>query len=189
MGSNKTKNLVLYAVLTALVIILQAVGATIKFGMFSITLTLVPIVIGAALLGPIAGAWLGFVFGAVVLISGDAAPFLAVDILGTVITVIAKGTLAGLFTGLTYKALIKLNMYVATALSAIVCPVVNTGIFLLGCYAFFMPTITEWATQLGFPSASNYIIFGLVGVNFLLEIGANVILSPVIIRLLKIKKA
>lgn len=33
------------------------------------TLTLVPIVVGAALYGPRAGAWLGFVFGAVVLIA------------------------------------------------------------------------------------------------------------------------
>ena len=189
MNSGKTKNLVLYAVLTALVIILQAVGATIKFGMFSITLTLVPIVIGAALLGAKAGAWLGFVFSAVVIISGDAAPFLAVNIPGTIITVIAKGTLAGLLTGLVYNALKNINIYVATAISAIVCPVVNTGIFLIGCFVFFMDTITMWATQLGFPSASNYIIFGLVGVNFLLEVGANVILSPAIIRLLKIKKA
>ena len=46
-----TKNLVMYAVLTAIVVVLQLLGAFIKFGPFSISLVLVPIVIGAALLG------------------------------------------------------------------------------------------------------------------------------------------
>ena len=41
------------------------------------------IVVGAALYGPLAGAWFGFVFGLVVLLSGDAAAFLVVSPLGT----------------------------------------------------------------------------------------------------------
>ena len=49
-------------VLTALVIVLQAIGSVIRFGTFSITLVLAPIIIGAALYGWKAGAWLGFVF-------------------------------------------------------------------------------------------------------------------------------
>jgi uncharacterized membrane protein len=68
-------NLTLLGILTAIVIVLQAIGATIKFGPFSITLVLLPIVIGAALIHPLAGGWLGFVFSIVVLLT-DAAPFL-----------------------------------------------------------------------------------------------------------------
>ena len=185
--SKATQNLVMYAILTALVIILQALGSFIHFGPFSVTLVLVPIVIGAALCGPKAGAWLGFVFSMVVLLSGDAAAFLAVNVPGTIATVIAKGTLAGLVTGFVYKSARKLNIYAATAISALVCPIVNTGIFLIGCLLFFMETITTWAG--GSDLVASYIIFVLVGANFLFEIAVNVILCPAIIRLLKLRKA
>ena len=142
------QKLVLSGILTALVIILQLMGSFIRFGMFSISLVLVPIVIGAALCGYKTGAWLGFVFGMAVLLSGDASAFFAVDIIGTVITVLVKGTLCGLAAGLTYKLLEKYNRYIAVIAAAIVCPVVNTGIFLLGCSVFFMGTIVVklWKT-------------------------------------------
>ena len=68
-----------------------------------ISLVLIPIVIGAATCGPKIGAWLGFVFGIFVLISGDAAAFLSVDIFGTIVTVLLKGTLCGLAAGYVYK--------------------------------------------------------------------------------------
>jgi len=185
--SKSTQNLVMYAILTALVIILQVLGSFIHFGPFSVTLVLVPVVIGAALCGPKAGAWLGFIFSIVVLLSGDAAAFLTVNVPGTIITVIAKGTLAGLVTGFVYKSARKLNIYAAAAVSALVCPVVNTGVFLLVCLLFFMEIITTWAG--GSDLVASYIIFGLVGANFLFEVAVNVILCPAIIRLLKIRKA
>lgn len=180
-----TKTLVLSAVLTALVIALQFIGATIKLGPFSISLVLAPIIIGAATCGVWTGAWLGFVFGIVVLISGDAAAFLAVNPLGTVITVILKGTLCGLLSGYAYKLLSNKNKYLAVIVSAVVCPVVNTGIFLLGCLIFFMETIAQWAQGLGFgDNVAEYMIVVLVGLNFVVEFVVNVVLSPVIVRLI-----
>ena len=184
-----TKNLVLSAILTALVIILQFMGAFVRFGPFSISLVLIPIVIGAASCGKGIGAWLGLVFGIVVLASGDAAAFLAINPLGTVITVLLKGTACGFLAGLAYKALEKTNKTLAVALAAIVCPLANTGIFLLGCLAFFMGTIAEWASAFGFGNnVTEYMIFGLVGANFLFELLTNIILSPIIVRLLNIRK-
>ena len=181
--------MVLGAVLTALVVILQFVGAVIKFGPFSISLVLVPIVIGCATCGIGIGAWLGFIFGVTVLISGDAAAFLAVSPIGTIITVLLKGTLCGLFAGLVYKALASKNRYIAVAAAAIICPLVNTGVFLLGCLLFFMETVKEWAVGFGFGEAvGQYMIFGLVGSNFLVELAINVVLSPVIVRLLNIRE-
>lgn len=184
-----TATMVLAAVLTALVIVLQLVGAVVRFGPFSISLVLVPIVIGAASCGAGVGAWLGLTFGVVVLLSGDAAAFLAVNPLGTVITVLVKGTACGLLSGLIYKYLEKNNRYLAVAIAALVCPIVNTGVFLLGCLLFFMPTITEWAAaaELG-GNVAEYMIFVLVGVNFLVEVAVNIVLSPVIIRLLNYRK-
>lgn len=68
-STEKTRRLVGLSIFTALVIVLQLVATFVKIGSFPVTLTLVPIVVGAALYGPRAGAWLGFVFGAVVLIA------------------------------------------------------------------------------------------------------------------------
>lgn len=188
MTTNKmsTKTLVLAALLTALVVVLQFMGAFIKLGVFSISLVLVPIVIGAATCGKKIGAWLGFVFGVVVLLSGDAAAFLAVNVFGTVLTVLIKGTLCGLFAGIFYDLIKGKSKYAAVAVSAIICPVVNTGVFLLGCLLFFMPTITEWA---GSQAVAEYMILVLVGANFLVELAINVVLSPVIVRLINIKEA
>lgn len=187
-NTGKTRKLAGIAIFTAIVIVLQLLGAFIRFGPFSISLVLVPIVVGAAMYGTAAGAWLGFIFGIVVLLSGDAAAFLGVNALGTIITVIAKGTLAGLCAGLVFRALEKKNTYVAVVAAAIVCPVVNTGIFLIGCLIFFMETITGWAAAAGFPSAGTYMIVGLVGLNFVFELLINVVLSPVIVRIIAIGK-
>ena len=173
-------------IFTAIVIVLQLLGAFIKFGPFSISLTLIPIVVGAALYGPWAGAWLGFVFSMVVLLSGDAGAFLVVNVFGTILTVIAKGTLAGWAAGVVFKALNKTNMWLAAICAAIICPVVNTGLFLVGCKLFFMETITGWGQAMGFESVGKYMIYGLVGGNFIFELLTNIVLSPVIVRLIRI---
>ena len=187
-NTGKTRKLTGIAIFTAIVIVLQLLGSFIQFGPFSISLVLIPIVVGAAMYGTAAGAWLGFIFGLVVLLSGDAAAFLGVNALGTIITVIAKGTLAGLCAGLVFRALVKTNTYVAVIVSAVVCPVVNTGVFLLGCLLFFMETINGWAAAAGFAIAGTYMIVGLVGLNFVFELLVNVILSPVIVRIISIGK-
>lgn len=182
--AQKTRRLVGLALFTAIVVVLQLLGSFIKFGPFSISLVLIPIVVGAALYGAWAGAWLGFVFSVVVLIT-DAGAFLAISVVGTVVTVILKGTLAGLLAGLAYKALEK-HEYPAVLASAFVCPVVNTGLFLLGCVVFFMPTIKEWAAAFGYENAGSYLILGMVGLNFVFELGVNLIFSPLIVRLIKL---
>ena len=126
--NKNTKKLVGVALFTAIVIVLQLIGGGIKVGAFSVSLVLIPIVLGTALYGVGAGAWLGLVFGVTVLLSGDAAAFLTVNAFGTVATVLVKGILAGTLSGLMYKAFEKKNKYLATAAAAVTCPIVNTGI-------------------------------------------------------------
>ena len=195
-----TRALTGMALMTAVVVILQFLGAFIRFGPFSISLVLIPIVVGAALYGPAAGAWFGFVFGMVVLLSGDAAAFLVINPLGTILVVLLKGALAGLCAGLVYTALSraaekkaspekaaeKKGVDTAVVAAAIVCPVVNTGIFLLGCLVFFLPTIREWAAAMGFENVGSYMILGLVGGNFIFELLINIVFSPIIVRLIRI---
>ena len=153
---QQTQKLVLGAVLTALVVVLQLLGTFVRFGPFAISLVLIPIVIGAATCGYKIGAWLGFVFGVVVLLSGDATAFFAINVPGTIITVLLKGTLCGLISGLVYEALEKYNRYIAVIAAAVVCPIVNTGIFLIGCSVFFLDTIAEWGAGAGFTNTASY---------------------------------
>lgn len=180
---TNTKKIAGIGLLTAIVVVLQLLGSFIHFGPFSISLVLIPIVVGASLYGIGAGAWLGLAFGITVLASGDAAAFLTVNPGGTVVTVLLKGALAGLLAGGVYKLIEKKNKTFATIVAAIVCPVVNTGIFLIGCRLFFFDTIKQWA---GGTNAFVYMITGLVGFNFLFELGANIILSPTIVKLTKL---
>ena len=65
---GKTQRMVGLAIFTAIIIVLQLVSTFIKFGPFSITLAMIPIVVGAAVYGAGAGAYLGGVFSVVVLI-------------------------------------------------------------------------------------------------------------------------
>ncbi len=185
---KQTQILVFGAILTALVIVLQLLGSFIRFGMFSISLVLVPIIIGAAICGTKIGTWLGFIFGVAVLVSGDAASFLAIDVAGTIVTVLLKGALCGLAAGLVYNAVKNRNQYIAVILAAIVCPVVNTGVFLLGCFAFFFEAVASWGASLGFTNTVEYMFLGLAGGNFIVELLVNIVLTPVIIRVLNFAK-
>lgn len=179
---NKTQKIVGMGILTALVIVLQALAIGIKFGPFSITLVLVPIIVGAALYGWKAGAWLGTVFGIVVLLT-DAGAFLAVNIPGTIVTCILKGALSGLCAGVVYKVLEKYNRWIATFAAAIVAPIVNTGVFLLGCVVFFLDTVKGWGAGAGYDNVGAYLIFGFVGLNFVVEMVINVALSSAVVRI------
>lgn len=177
-----TRTMVLGAILTALVIVLQYVSMAIRFGTFSITLSLTPVVIGALTCGVGMGAWLGLVFGAAVLFTGDAAPFWAVAPAATFATVILKGIASGVVPALVYKLFKGRNKIVATALVSILSPIANTGVFLLGCVLFFIPTLIEWY---GNVTAFLVTIFSF---NFAIELVLNIVLSPIVIRLINIRE-
>lgn len=184
MKNTKTQKIVGIGLFTAIIVALQLLAASIKFGPFSITLVLAPIVIGAALYGIGAGAWLGVAFGVSVIISGDAAAFMTINPAGTVVTVLLKGMLAGLVAGLIYKALESKNKTVAVILAGIACPIVNTGIFLAGCYLFFQ----EWLVSVFGTTGFATVVTGLVSVNFAVELGINMVLASVIVRVIDIGK-
>ena len=181
-----TKDLVLLSLLTALVAILAYFGGFIKIGgLASISLTLIPVVLGAALLGPYAGAWLGAVSGAVFFMTADAAFWLGLSVFGTILTVMVKGAVAGLAAGYVYKLLEKKNRYLAIVVAAVVAPVVNTSIFLLGCILFFMDAVRDLYQGAGM-GIGGFLIVGFVGLNFVFELIVNVILSPALARLIDI---
>ena len=179
MHNQKIKRMVTIAFLMALVFVMQLVTGMIPpIGGFSISLVLIPIVMGAVLYGPGAGALLGATFGTIVYINcvtgadpGGAMVFQANPIL-CLLVVMCKGVLAGLASGLMYKLLSKWNAHVALLCAAIVCPVVNTGFFILCMLTFFKDVLAAWA---GGGDIIAYILTGLILLNFVPELILNVV--------------
>ena len=176
MSSRKSakdiKKLVYISILTALVILLQFIP--IKIGTFELALSVPVIVIGAAICGVGGGAWLGLVFGVIVLFLPGTAGYLSFSPFGTVVTVLLKGILAGALASVAYKALEKFNSYVAVLVGAITATVVNTSVFLIGSLVFFESDI-------------SFVINVLISINFLVELAVNVVLVPTIYRVISIK--
>ena len=184
-----TKTMVLGALMTAMVVVVQLISTyTAFFGPFSTAAALIPIVIGAAICGVGIGGWLGLVFGVVVLATGGAAFFMTYNPFGTFVTVLLKGIACGLAAGAAYKLFSKVNDWVAVLAASLVCPVVNTGVFLLGCAAFFLPYAEEMAKALQLEVSGMAVFWALAMANFLIEIGTNLVLCPIVVRLLKIRK-
>lgn len=193
MRTNENKNhaavvrMVTLALLAALVIVLQTVASNIKVGPIPITLTLVPIVIGAVLYGPGAGALLGAIFGLVTAVAGltgyDAGTqaLIQASPVWTISTCFVKATAAGWVAGLVYRALRK-KQTLGCVLAAMSAPVVNTGIFLLAMTTVLRSSLEAWA---GGTDMVYYVFVVLTGVNFLVEFGVNAVLSAAIARIVK----
>lgn len=186
---SKSQKVAVLGVLTAVTVVLQLISYTVKIGTFNLSLVLIPIVVSGCLYGPYISGYLGAVFGAVTVIgcvsgidSGGYILFTASPFL-TVLTCMLKGTLCGILCGTAAKALkFKKGGLLSVVIPAVVAPVTNTGIFILMMILCFTPTLYQWA---GNTNAVTYILTGLIGVNFLIELFINVFLSPVILRVIK----
>ncbi len=189
---QSTLRMVGIALLMALVVVMQTISGLIPpVSGFSISLVLIPIVIGAAVYGPGAGALLGATFGVIVYINcvtgadiGGAMVFQANPIL-CFLVVMGKGILSGLAAGFVYSLFKNRNAYVAMLLAAIVCPLVNTGVFVLCMCMFFIDILAAWA---GGGDVLGYILTGLVLANMLPELLINVVFSPAGARIAHIVK-
>ena len=192
MNSAKIKRMATIGLLMALVVVLQFISGMIPpISGFNISLVLIPIVLGAALYGPGAGALLGGTFGVIVFINcvtgadlGGAMVFQASPVL-CFLVVIGKGVLAGFTCGLVYRLLRNRSPYIAMLLAAIVCPVVNTGVFIACMVTLFNSVIAAWATAAG-ADVITYIFSGLLLCNFVPELIINVAFSPASARILKV---
>ena len=185
---EKTTKLVQLALLSGLIILLQTVFIIPLPGSLTLSLVLVPIVVGAVLYGQGSGALLGGVFGVLVAwmaVQGQLGlltnmmveynAFLTVAI--CILKGVAAGWIAGLITGCFKK-----RRFVGIVLAAAAAPIVNTGIFLLGMLTVFKGVMMDFAGEIGMAgtSALYFAIVVLVGMNFVIEFAANLILSPAI---------
>ena len=190
MKNKQVRSMAAIALLMAMVVVMQFLSGIIPpVGGFSISLVLIPIVLGAAAFGVKAGAILGATFGAIVYINcvtgadpGGQMVFQANPVLCFVV-VMGKGILAGVLSGVVYRWLKEKNRKLAILCAAATCPVANTGFFLLFMLTFFRDILSAWA---GGGSLVAYVLSGLVLMNFVPELLINVIFSPAAGRILNI---
>lgn len=183
-NSLKIKRLVGIASLLTIACVLQGISGFIQFGPFNITLALLlPLIVGAILYGPTGGAILGLGIGFIVLASGQATHFLAINPLATVFLCLVKTAVAGLISGLIFQKMYKKNLKYAVALSSIAAPIVNTGIFAVGVGIFFQKWLIEAA---GGNNALVHLFTVIIGTNFLVEFISNVVLAPTALYIIRI---
>lgn len=190
MKNPKIKRMTSIALLMALVVVMQAISSIIPpVSGFPISLVLIPIVLGAALFGPSAGAVLGGTFGVIVFINcvtgadpGGAMVLQANPIL-CFLVVMGKGILAGMASGWVYRLLKDKNPYIAMILAAAVCPIVNTGVFIACMLLFFIEVLQAWAAG---ADVVGYILSGLVLVNFVPELIINLLFSPASMQIVRV---
>lgn len=174
---------------SAIIVVLTVLGNFVRFGPVPITLSLAPIIIGAAVYGSSAGALLGGVFGLVVLLGGifgwdggTVMLLMGLNPIGCILICIGKGILAGYLSGLAYRAIENKSPLAAVVTAGVVCPVVNTGLFIIGMLVFYGSTLQSWA---GGQNVIYYAIFGLAGINFVVELLVNLVLSSGITTVIK----
>ncbi len=185
-----SKTVTYLAVLAALIVVLQLLSGVLSFfGLTSITLALVPIVLGGIVLGVGGGAILGCVFGVMVLINAfvgfDAFTLylLGVQPLFTVALCLVKGAAAGVLPALAYKLISKRSKRWGVITASLLAPVVNTGIFILGALVIFEP-ISDYLVGAGIEIAGMspivVILTVVVTVNFFIEFAVDALLSPAV---------
>ena len=189
---QKTLRMAQLAMLAAIIVVLQQIVIPLPGGL-TLSLVLIPIVVGAVMFGPSAGAILGGVFGIVVtflVITGRAGELSTMMWLAnpvvTVLVCLLKGVASGWVAGLIPRSF-KKPTYVGILLAAAAAPIVNTGIFLIGLLTAFRGVLIEFAGGIGYGDVSvlYFAVMVIVGVNFIIEFAANIILSPTIAAIVK----
>ena len=175
-GNITTKNITGAAVLSAVEIVLIVISNYITIGPVNLNLSLVPIAVGAMLFGPVVGGFLGLINGAITVLSPSTlAVFMPISPVGTVLVCLLKTTIAGIVAGLIFKAF-KNHRHTGSFVSSILVPIINTGLFVVGCYLFFQSWLNVGAV--GYDNSFMFLLFAVMGWNFLIEVGIAAILSP-----------
>ena len=175
-----TKNVVYLAVLTTLLVVLNLLGSVFKI-ITSVNLTLIPIVLGALILGVRGGLILGLISGLMTFLFGvfGVDPFTNVLFVNnpilTFLTCVVKTTLAGVLCGWVYGLVKEKNKHLATFLASAIAPVVNTGIFILGALTMYNTIATNYSEDVLY-----FLVIVCAGWNFVIEFAVNLLVAPAI---------
>ncbi len=183
--------------LSVLVALLLIFGFTsigyIKIGVIEITLNIIPVAIGAIVLGPSAGAVCGAIFGLTSFwqaISGMSAfgeLLVNVSPILTFILCFVPRILEGWLTGLIFKGLSKVckTNSIPCTVSGLACPLINTLLFVGGFILLFGQT-DVFANLYGQSAATNIVAFfaWFVGLNGVVEAIAGFVIASAVSKAL-----
>ncbi|MBO5068223.1 MAG: ECF transporter S component [Clostridia bacterium] len=184
-----TKTVVYLAVLATLLIVLNLLGTVFKV-ITNVNLTLIPIVLGALILGWRGGLILGIISGLMTFIFGVTAVDPFTNILFTqhpvltFLTCVVKITVAGVVGGLLYSAVQKKNKYVAVFSASAIIPIINTALFIIG--ALLMSDTIGTMAQSNGVDIIYFLVILCAGVNFLIELAINLLVAPAIHTVVRI---
>lgn len=195
--TRKTGRILRLTQLSVLVALLIIFGFTnigyIKIGVIEITLNIIPVAIGAIVLGPTAGTICGTVFGltsfwqAVSGMSAFGAMLVNVSPVLTFIICMIPRILEGLITGLVFKSLSKVckTNSVPCAVSGLCCPLLNTLLF-VGSFILLFGQTDVFASLYGQSAASNIVGFfaWFVGINGAVEAVAGFVIASAVSKAL-----
>lgn len=200
--SKKEKQIPLKSVIGlvvfALIIVVMAFtpAGFLKTGNLEASFLVVPVAIGAILLGPTNGAVLGLVMGVVSFAqcfgaSDMGSALFGVSAINTFLLCVIPRIICGWMAGVFYDLLSKIDKtgFVPQIAAAVVCPLFNFILFILGLSLLFgqTPYLLNLQTQMNASGIGFY--FALGGMNLLYELLASVVLTTGISTLiLKFKK-
>ena len=185
-GFFTTKNVVGLAVLVALLVVLNLLSTVFKI-ITNVNLTLIPIVLGALLMGVKGGLILGLISGLMTFLFGvlGVDPFTNILFVNspvlTFLTCVVKITVAGAVAGWVYEIVKSKNKHVAVFIASAIVPVINTLIFILGALTMY-DTIANNFSQ----DVLYFLVIVCAGVNFLIELGINLVVAPAIYSVVKV---
>ena len=191
----RTTKLVQLALFTAIIFIMAFTPiGYIKTPGLEITLLVVPVAVGAIVLGPVTGAILGAVFGLTSFIqcfgmSPFGATLLGINAFGTFIVTMVPRILMGWLTGLAFRGIKKFDRTnnISYAAASLAGPLLNTALFMGTLVLFFYRTdyIQGFADTLGTESVFTFIL-AFVGVNGLIEAAVCFVLGTAISKTLDV---
>lgn len=195
---KKIYEMVLFSLLTTIIIVMSftplgfiripALG-------LEITFLMIPVAVGAILLGPLYGALLGFIFGFTSLLqcvfgtSAFGATLLTINPIYTIIVCVVSRTLMGYLTGLIYKLLEKKlkDSVVSHIITCASSAILNTLFFMsLLCLCFYN---TEYLQSIGTGLGTSNVfafVIAFVGINGLVEAGVNIVIGAAVSKVIAV---
>ena len=189
---SNTRRMAQLALFIAIIFVMRITGLTrIPIGPLYMTLSMIPIAIGAMLIGPAGGAVLGLVYGCTSLydaITGASVmtgAFFQVSPVHTVLLCVGTRVLVGFLTGWLFRAVHKIDRTktVSYFVGGLLAPVLNTVLFMGYIVLFFYHTefVQNMVVKLG-ASGPLMLVVLMVGVQGLLEAAGGLVIGGAVTK-------
>lgn len=201
MKNKKIRQMVQLAILTAIVLVLAFTPiGYLRIGPMSITFLSIPVVIGAILMGPAAGAYLGCVFGLTSFaqcfgMDAFGTALMTINIFYTFCMTVVTRTLMGFLSGWVFRGMQAIFSHISAirnkeniapvsyAVASASAPLLNTILFMSAFYCFFH---NEQIFIDNYGSTAFFaFVFAAVGLQALLELLASLIIGTAVCTALR----